>query len=322
MHVPPLSTLFLASASLFLQYPTVHGVAGVSQQVLNSPVLIPEFASNITTVARPFYAIAHRVLTVQGIKDAINHGANAIEIDVTAWKPGWWADHDGTDTSRGDSVRTMFATIAELRQAGFTLSFVWLDIKNPDWCDPDDPKWRICSIANLQELARYFLVRNGVRVLYGFYQSTADGTAYGRIRDGLSDGEAINVNGKANQVRDKFISGGPADITKRVMSYGYYRLQDWFGDCHEPTYNTCTELRQGVQSGAFGKVFGWTVVEGQTYYVDKLLDVAGVDGLIYGFQRTYYYDHADTRQAARDVLSWVWNHRDRLFIATQGDPPW
>ncbi|KIM32613.1 hypothetical protein M408DRAFT_19998 [Serendipita vermifera MAFF 305830] len=263
--------------------------------------------------------IAHRVLTVEGVKIALAHGANALEIDMTAWKKGWWADHDGTLTSAGDTARAMFEAIAHERSGGKTVTFVWLDIKNPDWCDPADSKWKHCSITGLRDLARDILEPAGVRVLYGFYKV---GRAYKLIRDDLNSMEVINMDGKSEDVQQEFVNNGPTDKSRRVMSYGYFNLPFQFGNCREEIYYTCTELRQAVESDAFGKVFGWTSSDGHAWYVDKLLGEAGIDGLIYGLKVTHYHEDEDAHAAAQDILKWLDNHRDRRYLAAQNDSPW
>ena len=67
---------------------------------------------------QPFHIIGHRVLVKQGIYDAISNGANTPGIHMTAQRAGWWADHDRHAFSRGDTARTMFESIAALRDGG------------------------------------------------------------------------------------------------------------------------------------------------------------------------------------------------------------
>ena len=270
---------------------------------------------------RPFYVIAHRVLTSKGIDDALRNGANALEIDMSAYDEGWWADHDHTANSWGDSAEVIFHKIANERQNGKSITFVWLDIKTPDWCDPNDPKQQHCSVGGLRDLARQILQPAGVRVLYGYILG-ADSKTYPFIRDGLNSNEAINLDGDPKQALQRFESGGPADTSRRVSSYGDSELPQGFGNCDEDNYYTCTELRQAVDSGKFGKVFGWTSTIGQGEYVRKELDIAGVDGIIYGYKRANYDDVTDTRAAANDILDWIRSHPNRRFVATNNNPPW
>ncbi|KAL8690032.1 MAG: hypothetical protein Q9218_004432 [Villophora microphyllina] len=293
--------------------------------VRNGPInsIIPRSsqADQRVSAGRPFYAIAHRVLTSKGIDDALRNGANAFEIDMSAYKEGWWADHDHAANSWGDSAKDIFNHIAKERQGGKNITFVWLDIKTPDWCDPNDPKWQHCSVGGLRDLARQILQPVGVRVLYGYILG-ANSKTYSFIRDGLNGNEAINLDGDPKQALQRFESGGPADRSRRVSSYGYADLPHEFGDCGEEKYYTCTELRQATASGKFGKVFGWTSTIGQGEYVRKELESADVDGIIYGYSNANYDDVPDTRAAANDILDWVRSNPDRRFVATNNNPPW
>ncbi|UNK50692.1 hypothetical protein MNR01_06710 [Lysobacter sp. S4-A87] len=271
---------------------------------------------------RPIWSIAHRVLTTGGVTTAVDHGANAIEIDMTAWKDGWWADHDGLPTSKGDTAEAMFEQIARERRAGRTISFVWLDIKNPNHCRSDRSNKRHCSVAGLRDLARRKLHPVGVKVLYGFYGSKAvGGTGWNDVVPHFIDDEAAAVSGEYRQVRAAFDRHYVPSI-RRVMDYGYFNIPFQFGNCREPGYYTCTEIRQGAdatRAGEFARTFSWTTTARSTRQAHLLLD-NGADGLIHGFKATYYYDHKDTRKAARDILDYV-QARPWLRMATMADSP-
>ncbi|KAL9032078.1 MAG: hypothetical protein Q9214_008120, partial [Letrouitia sp. 1 TL-2023] len=142
---------------------------------------------------RPLYVIAHKVLTENGVDVALKHGANALEMDMTAWNEGWWADHDHKPHSRHRDARDLFKHVAKRRKEGQNIQFVWLDIKNPDYCDLDDKKWVVCSIKGLRKLAREILEPAGVKVLYGFMKSGRK--AFKHVRDHLNANEAINYDG-------------------------------------------------------------------------------------------------------------------------------
>lgn len=251
-----------------------------NQAVVQQPSLAPTLdlhaVHNITTTQttpsnevvvvippKPFYLIAHRVSTVQGVQDALAHGANAIEMDLTAYSNGWYSDHDGIWITRGDTAPQMFQAIANVRQAGNTVTFVWLDIKNPDYCDPSNPSTKSCSIAALQDLAREILQPHGMRVLYGFYGRNSNGNAFKTTAASLNDYEAIDLEGSGKMVQQAFTAAGLSQPAKGIMSYGNFILGYQFGNCDEDSYYTCTELRQAVESRRFGKVFSWTLEAGQ-----------------------------------------------------------
>ncbi|OAQ58551.1 phospholipase D [Pochonia chlamydosporia 170] len=272
--------------------------------------------------ARPFYAIAHRVLTLRGLDDALAQGANAVEIDVTSWPTGWWADHDSTGRSARETLERMFQVAAGRRREGKNLAFIWLDIKSPNKCNPWDPKVNHCSIVGLQEMARRLLQPAGIRVLYGFYGSAAFGVGFDYIRGRLNHNEALNLNGGSGEIIGRFKSSNFHNVRQRVLSYGSNELPKEFGTCYEPTYKTCTELRQAVNSRQFGKVFGWTVTANQWTYAGRLMNDAHVDGVIYGPANSDFYNTDITRTAFRDVRDWVNKKRDSRYMASARDAPW
>ncbi|MEU2789543.1 phospholipase [Streptomyces sp. NPDC007100] len=284
---------------------------------------------------RPTYAIAHRVLTAGGVDTALRHGANAVEIDATAWKKGWRADHDGTPTSAGDPMETMLKRIAQRRAEGRNVNFVWLDIKNPDHCRSDAPKWRHCSVAALRDLARRTVEKQGVRVLYGFY-GTEGGTGWKDVTSGgLRPVEGIGLSGNAADVAKTFADHG-ADILEkqRVMDKGLFSLS-------LNARTVTSELRAGAKARdrkELGSTAGWTAGTGDGKHVAKLLAPyasggADADGLIYGLRAACYpdgtskwrggcgTDESSVKEALSSVTDYVAGHPADRRMATNRDVP-
>lgn len=318
-----------------LVVPSLIVVAGLVEQVVLSVQESSETNfSNVTLPSLPIYAIAHRVLSVQGVKDAISHGANALEIDLTPWnkkegEDGWWADHDqrADGKYRGDTASTMFNAIADQRRGGKNLTFVWFDLKSPDKCGLNATAG--CSIIALRELAKDILHPVDVRVLFGFSVNGIRGAYYDWIceKAAANKYEAIGLDGSSADVEQIFKSTKCANGNKikHIMSNGYYNYTDLpsqFGNCEldEEGNHVCKELREAVVSKAFGKVFGWTTSKDQASYVDKMLGTAGVDGLIYG--KNADYDNSETfTKAFQDIRNWI-DRTPGRFLAGQDDHPW
>ncbi|KAI4274723.1 MAG: hypothetical protein LQ337_003722 [Flavoplaca oasis] len=313
---------------LFPLLGAIASLIGIAHQV-SVPSIPPERVNPLTRAVgahapRPVYLIAHRVLTSKAVDDALKNGANALEVDVSAFKEGWWADHDHGPNTWRDSAKDLFNKIAKERRNGKSITFVWLDIKTPDKFDPNDPNQQQSSVRGLQDLARQILQPAGVRVLYGYIlrEKGTTSNTYPFIRDRLNSNEAINLDGNPKEALQRFQSSGPTNKYKRVSSYGWPEISTGFGNCREASYQTCTELRQAVDSGQFGKVFGWTSTEGDGEYVKKELETAGVDGIIYGLSNEDYVDGLKTRAAAKDIVDWIKSHPGQGFIATNDDSPW
>ncbi|PHM45151.1 phospholipase D [Xenorhabdus mauleonii] len=258
-------------------------------------------------INKPFYAIAHRVLTEKSVIAAITHGANALEIDCTAWKQGWWADHDGLLTSYGDTAEDIFKSIIKhdtIKQ----ICFIWLDVKNSDYSsDPNN----IAAIEKLRSLARNILEVNGIRVLFELNQYKR---AWNVLTKDLNDKEAMSVRGRYEKVLSVFSkSENKIPREKRVMNYGYFCLRCGFSI-------TTKELQKGVESNKFYKIFSWTYAHGRLDLIKQLVNDVKLDGVIYGFKVTYYYDHEDTRAAFQEVKETFENAGRQL--ATRDDLLW
>ncbi|KAE8156222.1 hypothetical protein BDV40DRAFT_306295 [Aspergillus tamarii] len=267
-----------------------------------------------SSAQRPIYAIAHRVLRKEAVTAALSHGANALEVDLTAWYFDWWADHDGKLFSAGSTARELFQFIAQQRWINnYNISFVWLDIKNPDFCRRN----RRCSIEALRDLARETLEPAGIRVLYGFFQ-TAESRGFKVIRDSLNPNEAIVLSGETNTILHLYNSTGSGiPVQQMAMDFG----DSWL----RKGVDLYPELRYGSwkrDQGKLGKVFSWTSAQGDTEMVRYLLREAGIDGLIYGYQTDEYNDKSGPKSALKDIVDFVETHSNTHRMATEDDAPW
>lgn len=288
----------------------------------------------VAAAQRPIYAIAHRVNTPDGVRAAIKHGANAIEIDMCAWwNPNEWrAWHDCSSAGNnryGPSVDTMFDLIVAEARAGRRLSLVWLDIKDPNYCG-EAPN-RTCSVAGLRDKAQK-LTAAGIQVLYGFYEyhpgSTPDvgGRGWQSLQGKLGNLEGIVTTGSLGTVQGVYAKHGAGlPNGRRAMDYGDSDIRKGFGNCTEATYYTCTELKKAAgyrDSGALAATFSWTTDYDDPWYVDKLLGEAGVNGIIAGWAKhrvTEYNDGWECSQSIAAVRNWVAQHGGTHRMANPGD---
>ncbi|KID93992.1 phospholipase D, partial [Metarhizium majus ARSEF 297] len=126
----------------------------------------------------------------------------------------------------------------------------------------------------------------------GFYRSSIGKRAYKSIRSDLNEHEALNVDAEV-AVSAKELGDLPRG--KRVYSKGFFDLALKFKGPFE-------NLSKASKSGAFRKVFGWTLANHHDKTkVARLINDAKVDGPIYGFKHTHYYDHKNTRGALEDI---------------------
>jgi sphingomyelin phosphodiesterase D len=315
------SLLSLATISIAFAVPTQH------QQTIAYGFENATTCISVQSDSQPFYAIAHRVLMREGIDAAVKHGANALEMDYTAWwtgadSPGWWADHDGTASSWGDKAEVMFKHIAEKRLEGANILFVWLDIKNPNACDPGDSKWYKCSVQYLQDLAREWLLPAGVRVLYGTHNDgEVEKGAYSKLAiRGLKPAEAIDIDGNFDNVNalfDKYGGRHSTPIKQRVMSKGLFNWSLNIG-------NILAELQRASSSGKFGRTFSWTMINRDSNIdnIRKLIANSHSDGLIYG--GILHYQDGELSKAPLALIKKVVEETPGVHMAqvSRNDWPW
>lgn len=290
----------------------------------------------------PIFSIAHKVLTVAGLEDALYDRPSAIEVDLTAWRKGdkgetdtpaeasmWWMDHDGDGINFGDPADVLLKAIGE--KAGDGISFIMFDIKTPNKCAPDEEG---CGMETLVNMARDFVTSKGISVVYGITTpDDASGDGFKYITQNLDDNTAVRITGKTNDVLKAYDDyGQDIPTNKRNIDYGNAYLDGTHGDpkfgkCEAgDSDEVCPQLVSAVQArddGKFGKVFGWTVgsSDGDGDKANDLLD-AGLDGLVYGYGMTEYEDSEGTVTALSHINGWIGDHTDQAKIAMRGDNPW
>ncbi|PGG98020.1 hypothetical protein AJ79_09012 [Helicocarpus griseus UAMH5409] len=316
--LPLLCSAYLLLINIFLSISLVQA----------APALVEK-----RNAAKHVYAIAHKVLTVEALEDAINDGANAIEVDLTAWKKGdktgtkkskWMMDHDGDGKNHGDTAEKVFKAVEKLVEDKRTVAFFEFDIKNPDHCEADED----CGIDALRKMARKYLQPHGVRTLYRFQSKHTKTEDFKRISADLNDDEAVTVSTATDGVLKAYKDAGKeVPKEKRIMDYGFTGLdkETGFGTCKEKkSKKLCTQIVQAVKArddGKLAKVIAWTATSADTKRVLKLLD-KGLDGIVYGPGHKEYKSSKDTKAMLKAIKKWIHEHSDSHVFGGQRDAPW
>ncbi|KAK2755491.1 hypothetical protein FQN54_006428 [Arachnomyces sp. PD_36] len=284
---------------------------------------------------KPIYAIAHKILTTSSLEGALSDGANALEIDLNAWQEGeegtetsdWWCQHDHSADDYGDRASDMFKKVTDQQAGGKTVSFVILDIKNPNHCE-DVEGFEDCGIAALREMARNSFGLNGIRVIYGLHTDEKDTTAFRWLQENLNELEGIRLNGEVEETLDAFEDQGSSiNASNRVFDYGVPYLnvdEPAVGDCTEDGDEICAQLLKASEArdgGRIGKVFLWTLGSADGDTASLLLDEGGVDGIVYGYANAEYESSEQTQTALGHITGWVDDHADTHKYAGQLDYP-
>lgn len=286
---------------------------------------------------RPFYSIAHRCLTKGDIDAAIDDGADAIETDMAAWKK-WYADHDVDGSSEGDTAETLFKHIAKVGKG--KISFVWLDMKNPDWCGKD-AEFQECTIKYLQDLVHDHLTKNDIRVMYEFYDfgsghkdevpykhetTLAKSPAFKHVRENLNPKEAISITAKFDTAqKDWKEKYQKIPLKQRLYDVGATNMHK---DNEELLNEHMPYLKDAVkqQGKLFNKVFTFTANEDDEKQTKKVMD-AGVDGLIYGNLFHNYGDkdyRKDVKKARKFISDYIKDPKKKANVRApkKGENPW
>lgn len=286
---------------------------------------------------KPIWTVAHKILRVAGLDGALKDEANAIEVDLTAWRKGegadeskWWMDHDGDGENYGDPADVLLKAVGE--KGGDQLAFVVFDIKNPDYCAVDEEG---CGMETLVNMGRDFVMSSGIGVVYGFTKPDDAGKdAWTYVVENLDDDAAVRITGKADPVLTAYADhGSDIPVEKKIMDYGNPYLHGdeggpKFGECDSggDSEDVCPNLVRAVEerdNGNLGAVMLWTVgsSDGDGDKTTQVLD-AGVNGIVYGYAFEEYEDSDRNVEARGHAVDWVSGHEADAKIATQDQRPW
>ena len=285
--------------------------------------------------SRPFYAVAHRCLRTSDIDKAVDDGANAIETDMTAWTK-WYADHDASGDSEGDTAEEIFNQIVKRKDDNKGIQFVWLDMKNPDWCG-EDSESKECRIEHLQDMVQKILTPKGIRVMWNFKhvseqedkvpmkheKAVKDSRTYKVVHKNLTDKEGVCIKGGWDKVKGDWADDAikMPSIKRQAYDTGDINLGKNLDDVY-PDIESAVKAR----GHTVGKVFAWTTNLDSKEETKKLLD-AGIDGVIYGnTEHDYSYMHSS--QTVGRALSYITDYmkdgkkKQKIHLARKNEQPW
>ncbi|KAL6853046.1 hypothetical protein ACO1O0_007597 [Amphichorda felina] len=285
---------------------------------------------------RVIYDVAHKVLRVDGLHAALDNGANAIEIDLTAYPngndvdpaPKWWIDHASGGKSLGDPADVLIPAIGD--EGAGKLAFVVFDIKTPQDCPVDD---EACGMAGVVNMARD-LNDKGIGVVYGFINpSAADKDGWRYVMKNIEHDTAVRITGLTPDVMQAYGDFGSAiPYEKRIIDYGnpdLYKEKPGFGECKRiDDYgdDICPSLAHAVEerdNGQIGPVMLWTVgsSDDDGKWTAEALDM-GIDGVVYGYGHEEYKGDERNLKARGHITNWVDANGDKARMAGPDDRPW